>query len=385
MNENITTERCQWIDMTKGLAIIFVVVGHSMSWNGFLNNIFFSVHMPIFFIVAGYTFNYKREFEVFISRKIQNILLPYFFTLFFDEIIWLVYAKNLLADNSNIFNHFLYSCKVYAVGLGINEARTSWTEINPVGVVWFLPCLFIAEFIFFLIIKICQEDILKIGFVSIILTLSGFLLGTKIFLPWSTDIALFAQIFLFAGFYIKEKSILTKELNPKLTFSFFLIWAIGICSFPISMNDRKYSIVVIPVMCAIIGSMLIMKFMLWLERKDTLITSFFCYLGRYSIMILIFHLKDIGSLHLDLVEIYSFLYKNSRLDYSLILIIARLAVCVLLIEIFRRIPGLRNVYGLTKVKYENISEEIDDFSCMEEDSVDGFPDQSDDINDKTDF
>ena len=45
-------KRIDWLDISKGIAIIMVVVGHisSLPWEPY-RKIIFSVHMPLFFIV----------------------------------------------------------------------------------------------------------------------------------------------------------------------------------------------------------------------------------------------------------------------------------------------------------------------------------------------
>lgn len=69
-------KRINWIDMAKGLAIVCVVLGHSgySTIELFVN----SFHMPLFFIIAGYTFNSKKDASSFITQKSIRLLLPYF-------------------------------------------------------------------------------------------------------------------------------------------------------------------------------------------------------------------------------------------------------------------------------------------------------------------
>lgn len=65
-----------WIDVAKGIGIVLVVLGHSM----FPKHILISgFHMPLFFILAGITFSAKTNFVTFINKKIQRILIPFFF------------------------------------------------------------------------------------------------------------------------------------------------------------------------------------------------------------------------------------------------------------------------------------------------------------------
>ncbi|WP_270224197.1 acyltransferase family protein [Lactiplantibacillus pentosus] len=49
-------KRIEWIDIAKGIAILAVVVGHTLGpYNGQLfGSLIFAFHMPIFFMLSGY-------------------------------------------------------------------------------------------------------------------------------------------------------------------------------------------------------------------------------------------------------------------------------------------------------------------------------------------
>ncbi|MFR2717791.1 MAG: acyltransferase family protein [Ruminococcus sp.] len=71
-------KRIEWIDLTKGIAIFMMIAGHIalLPWEPY-GKIIFSVHMPLFFILSGYTS--KREFSLGYLKKLWNsLLVPYF-------------------------------------------------------------------------------------------------------------------------------------------------------------------------------------------------------------------------------------------------------------------------------------------------------------------
>lgn len=47
-------KRIEWVDIAKGIAIMLMVIGHEVS-NGLVYALIFSFHMPLFFILSGYT------------------------------------------------------------------------------------------------------------------------------------------------------------------------------------------------------------------------------------------------------------------------------------------------------------------------------------------
>ena len=54
--------RIEWIDFAKGLTILLVVVGHTIS-NGLIRGSIFSFHMPLFFFLSGITLKAYRGVE----------------------------------------------------------------------------------------------------------------------------------------------------------------------------------------------------------------------------------------------------------------------------------------------------------------------------------
>ena len=81
------------LDLGKGLAILFVYLGHSIlyhpiqmrhlyPWCNTLMDFIESFNMPMFFLISGYLFSKtrKRAGDLYLG-KTQRILLPYIFTM----------------------------------------------------------------------------------------------------------------------------------------------------------------------------------------------------------------------------------------------------------------------------------------------------------------
>ncbi|WP_278969986.1 acyltransferase family protein [Megasphaera elsdenii] len=52
---NIDLNRVGWIDVAKGIAIVLVIIGHTVQFGGGTRNFIFSFHMPLFFLLSGFT------------------------------------------------------------------------------------------------------------------------------------------------------------------------------------------------------------------------------------------------------------------------------------------------------------------------------------------
>lgn len=325
--------RISWIDMSKGFAIICVVLGHSgySAIEIFVN----SFHMSLFFILAGYTFDAKKDAISFVKQKSIRLLLPYFFTLFVDVSHDLIVSYIFNHDNKSLFSITTYRCKQYVLGLGTSGARTSWTNIEPVGVLWFIPCLFLAIILFYCLINLVHDNMTILFTICIALSLIGYFISIYLFLPWSFDISLFSMIFMFAGYYFKHTNFI--EHIPKMHYVLLIIiWFVGLNSYPITMNERNYHTYFIPVITAISATIIIFKFLRLLDSIP-LVQIPLSYLGKYSIIIMIFH-----------TYIKSSWIKGIPwgLPFCILLSIVRIIICVCLVEIIRRIPILNKIYGI---------------------------------------
>ena len=64
--------RKEEIDFAKGLGILLVMLGHSMTlMNNPLNTFILSFHMPLFFFVSGMTIKREYTFKTFIWKKLK--------------------------------------------------------------------------------------------------------------------------------------------------------------------------------------------------------------------------------------------------------------------------------------------------------------------------
>ena len=65
--------RLRYIDYTKGLAIILMLFGHTMTKINFVHIWIYSFHMPVFFVIGGilmYRKETRREFGDFVRSNI---------------------------------------------------------------------------------------------------------------------------------------------------------------------------------------------------------------------------------------------------------------------------------------------------------------------------
>lgn len=207
-------KRIEWIDMAKGIGLILVVYGHVPFrpewWNVWLG----SFHMPLFFFLAGITYNQNKykKFSALIKSKVVTLIIPYFIFAVLT-FLWRVALQvfDLLQSGTQI--NFGYLCK-QALGIFIQIRTTDF----GVGV-WFIPCIFVCFVLLYFILKISRNHIPWGGILLASLSLvAGYLYCTyiDIKLPWGIDAAFVAVFFMTLGALLRDKLIKTFNCKGKL-------------------------------------------------------------------------------------------------------------------------------------------------------------------------
>lgn len=136
--------RMKWIDTAKGIAIIFVVIGHVVSSyhsSGmyidsslfkFLHDFAYSFHMPLFMLLSGVLFSVSHitDKRVAIKQKIVNYGIPYICFSF----IWWVF-KMILASHANTALSFddLFRIPLYPISFMWYIYALLWMQIIQIA------------------------------------------------------------------------------------------------------------------------------------------------------------------------------------------------------------------------------------------------------------
>lgn len=177
--------KINWIENLRALAILSVVLGHiSNPTQSFI----FTWHMPLFFIISGFFIDVsKGEAEFFISTFKR--LIPLYFIAMLAGFV-AEYSKNIILDRDQIS---LVS-RVWLASIWMDYSALK----NSYGfVLWFLPALFWARCILFLLIKRVKSN-----FIILLVIFFWIVFSPYVELPFALDEGLFALPFVFVGSYI---------------------------------------------------------------------------------------------------------------------------------------------------------------------------------------
>lgn len=270
-----TNKRLGWVDLAKGICILIVVFDHCTL--GYLpyfaKEQLLSFYIPLFFLLSGLFFKPYENFWAFLKRKINKLMVPFFFFLVLTSILPFLIGHRYIPWE----DYLLKSIIVYNSPL------------------WFLLCLFFVSIMFYFIHKVAifvssKYHVLIVLFLSFAIGYFGIWLGIgRIRLCLYMDAALTLLPFYALGWwlfnstgFISSPISLKREL-PIAVISVIVLWLFAV---PYEWYTNKlFPVAVYELyLCGIAGSMLVLICSKWL-RAVKLVSTW----GRYSLVILCVH------------------------------------------------------------------------------------------------
>lgn len=319
MDEN-KSKRIDFVDLTKGVCIILVVMAHvggafTLLDNGSMLSCF---RMPLYFFISGIFFKSYEGLLGFVIRKINKLLIPF---LFF------------------YLSAFLLKYIVWLVRPSTFQIPVSWSELliifqghdlirfNPS--IWFLIALFNCNILFYLIHYFRDKHLSVMFTITLLIGCTGFYLGKfNIALPFYIDVAMTALPFYVAGFWIRRYNFFlypSHRFDKLIPISIVLALVVMyFTSTTLGMRTNNYPGNIFQVyIAAFAGIFIIMLLCKKIKRLPVI-----SYLGRYSVITLGIHAPI---LHFAGPIVARFIH-NAWAQASVLLLLT-LAICVLLTPI----------------------------------------------------
>lgn len=200
------------IDLSKGIAIILMVIGHSLPDHHPFRDWIYSFHMPLFFMMSGMTFT-PKPWKVLLKSNTQRLIIPYLFlsciNIFINGVVgnWRGVHARLLG----IIYPDSYIQLVPHIGFAFNG-----------GVGWFLFALFWCKLFMNWIYQGTKNWYLPICFLLTII--SGYI-GKYLFnLPFGILIGACGLGYMAVGRYISEHKNLFLRVSIWFWICFIPIW-----------------------------------------------------------------------------------------------------------------------------------------------------------------
>lgn len=237
-------DRNQFVDIMRGIAMLLVVLGHTMtgctidSQKSFLFNIIWSLQMPLFILISGYVTKYSRPISdgkglwKYVKRRTVAYILPW--------AVWSFLVRGFIFGQDDFLNikHLLWN-----MDSGYWFLATIWTISMIFGI-----ASFIAE-------RVSKESLLKKQIIllgcylagMVLLVGIGAVLGLSFF---AIKLTIYYMPFYYAGFLygqfddrMKESDTGKKMIDSAVTIC-FAVWLFVILRISLyEMPDGGFAII----------------------------------------------------------------------------------------------------------------------------------------------
>lgn len=311
-------KRIDWIDVAKGVAIILVIIGHSIKYNSDLYRFILSFHMPLFIILSGITYKVpssKEQVKQNIKKYIKRLFVPYIVTLFI-----ILLLQEVINNSEFSLLHFLaYFFKTLFGGFGVSHTLLGHT-FRSVGPIWFLITLFISKIIFDLLNYKFKNK--KLDFNIVIycfMALAAIKISLISWLPLNLDLVLIFLFYLYVGFLLKKYASILKKYNIIIFVISFAIW--GIClglNINIELVYRLYPIGLLSVVESLCASYCVIE-LCKIISQSKMLNKLLSSIGKISLIILCIHSIDMEGIDIWHLNINSYIFAIIRVITTLLI------------------------------------------------------------------
>lgn len=275
-------QRLEYIDIAKGLGIIFATLCHTEHWELAYYTLAFNI--PIFFLCSGFTSSGKNvNFKERYWQQSMKLIKPY---IFFNLLLLLYFQNTSIRAITGI----LYSryC-LFPIG--------TTPDIYPLFIIgnypmWFLSCMVVAYLLYDILTYFPRYQYWLIATYLLITTCATFL---PILLPWSLDTAPLMAVIMFCGTQIRKyvPNIFNSRKPHLLVILSFISYLVLIpfCD-GINISVRNYGSSIITYLPAAISGSIVLIYVARLIQ-GTILGSIINILGNHSMTILCFQIPFI--------------------------------------------------------------------------------------------
>ena len=225
------SKRIECVDITKGLAIIVVVISHLVMVSSISNVItrVFGGLMGVFFMLSSYFYKPGKGYLFNVKKRFFQVVIP--FLVYNLVVILLVYVYESLRGTNMAFVEYLkvYWQRIYdsssltEINLGPNTSmrgpRGALSSIASMALVpsWFLHRMFFSELIFFAVADWALENTKRVACtIAVLLTITVlYVQFIPVHLPLQLDTCFaIAAIMLFGSYMRKLDAATYIEAHP---------------------------------------------------------------------------------------------------------------------------------------------------------------------------
>lgn len=285
------SKRLEYIDIARGIAIILIVLGHTITYSQncrIIYKIIYSFHVALFFIISGYTYKIKKEesFLTFFKRKFTRIMVPYYIWAFLFIIPFYIFGSS--TGDAIGANYSMLELK--KIVFNVFYANGNLFALKQNSALWFLPSLFSMEIIYYYIIKKCDNNknltaiFLILEFLIAIITYKFM----KFIFPLGINTCLHYGIFYHIGYLMKKNNFMDSITFNNVLFLIIItitgLFAALLNYRVVSAIDYAYGNLYFAIFSGIFLSISVLIISKKIKRSKLLE-----YIGKNTMGILVFH------------------------------------------------------------------------------------------------
>ena len=198
------------MDYARGIAILLILIGHSNGMSNFETKLIYSFHVPLFFVISGMLMRYTnaadKPWKGILSGWLNRIIIP--------SVIWEI-----------ILSAFYFVIKdIPPKQLILNSVTLHFN----LSVLWFIPCLLLAEAIWIVILKSRKQGYPAYIYGAIAI---AFMVGAMIMPVLFLKRILVAEVFVVCGYILEliwqRNKLVPSALIKLIFFLVLIIWLVS--------------------------------------------------------------------------------------------------------------------------------------------------------------
>lgn len=274
-------KRINTFDIAKGIGIISIIIGHLGISQ--INQIVFTYHVPLFFIISGYFFK-PIDAKHLITKKAKQLLIPYIITC-----IAICSGSVLLCLFRG--NSFTAELKSWLIA-SLYGAGDTWEwpfHVRAIGAIWFLWALFWG----FLIANYSLKK--ETGIIwAISLAYLGIISSNIIWLPLSIQAGCTASLYILLGYGARKYGQFPIKKGPHLFIS-VLVWIWSIQNFQgFWLVHNYFGNGILDFLGSLCAVYVVIYLSQCIEALSSKVSCFFKFFGTNSLYILCFHIFELN-------------------------------------------------------------------------------------------
>lgn len=268
MEKVLISQRKQWLDALRALAMLFVIFGHFYRGDPTISYFTNPVKVPLFFVISGYLLEQREDsLKTFFGKVLKGLVIPWLALTIVPELLFIPFK-------------------------GISYFFASVVKIITGEKYWYMPCCILAEILFVLCKKLTKKTWL-LSVVALCLMVGGYVVSyfglMRIF---TLNTVLTSQGFLLLGFILSKQEEKLQKLQLWVCLmslaAYIAAVAIGVLCFPnavMDVHEGKYYSAWLCALQILMGSFALFT----VAPRIKWFPKWLTYIGRNTLVFYIFH------------------------------------------------------------------------------------------------